>query len=491
MYPWHLNGHRVFQGVLIAQFFMTLAISFFTNTWLSGVLFGVLILGAPLVMIRVLPALAVTRHVSVIATQLFAALHIQQTGGLTFMHFEIFAVMAVITVYRDWRVVISSVLVVAIHHVSFFLLQTSGAGVYIFEATYLLFHVLMIHAAFAIAEGLVLYFISKQSEKEAMAALEISDAISTIMADPGKLNLNVNLNGNSKSIKQFRTLLGAFTSLSKSTIIAASNISEVSKTVFQLSQEVEEASSSATGQVNTIAAATEQMTVNNASVSERAVNVNSLSEESRSSSEEARKVVIRSNEEILSLQQSLSATANTINSLSEKCLQIEAVMASITSISDQTNLLALNAAIESARAGEHGRGFAVVADEVRQLAMRTKENTQQISDITSSLIAESKASVNSVNGCVESSKNVAESSESAKEIIGSVVEKIRELSADMASVSLAITEQSQASEEIARSTNSLSITSNSLTTNAENSAQAVDRLNIEVNSLETELRRFA
>jgi methyl-accepting chemotaxis protein len=233
------------------------------------------------------------------------------------------------------------------------------------------------------------------------------------------------------------------------------------------------------------------MTVNNASVSERAVNVNSLSEESRSSSEEARKVVIRSNEEILSLQQSLSATANTINSLSEKCLQIEAVMASITSISDQTNLLALNAAIESARAGEHGRGFAVVADEVRQLAMRTKENTQQISDITSSLIAESKASVNSVNGCVESSKNVAESSESAKEIIGSVVEKIRELSADMASVSLAITEQSQASEEIARSTNSLSITSNSLTTNAENSAQAVDRLNIEVNSLETELRRFA
>lgn len=491
MYPWHVDGHRVYKGVLVAQFALTLLIAFFTNTWVIGLVFGSIILMVPIVLIKTSPTLALTRHVSVLASQLFAALHIQQTGGLTFMHFEIFAVMAVTTVYRDWRVVASSVAVVAIHHVGFFALQTSGAKVYIFEESYLVFYVLAVHAAFAIAEGIILFFMSKQSEKEALSALEISEAINNIMADPGRLNLNINLNGNTKSIEQFRDLLKAFKSLSQSSVVAANNISEVAKTVFQLAQEVKEASSNATGQVNTIAAATEQMTVNNSSVAERAVNVNSLSEDSRNSSEEARKVVIHSNEEILSLQQNLGETAYTISSLSEKCQQIEAVMASITSISDQTNLLALNAAIESARAGEHGRGFAVVADEVRQLAMRTKENTQQISDITSLLIAESNASVSSVNGCVESSKNVAESSQSAKAIIDSVVDKISELSANMASVSLAITEQSQASEEIARSTNSLAVTSNGLKSNAESSEQAADRLNLEVNDLEAQLARFS
>ncbi|MCB1783128.1 MAG: hypothetical protein KDI13_03965 [Alphaproteobacteria bacterium] len=50
----------------------------------------------------------------------------------------------------------------------------------------------------------------------------------------------------------------------------------------------------------------------------------------------------------------------------------------IGDISAQTNLLSLNATIEAARAGEYGRGFAVVADEVRQLAMKSKENAEQI-----------------------------------------------------------------------------------------------------------------
>lgn len=70
---------------------------------------------------------------------------------------------------------------------------------------------------------------------------------------------------------------------------------------------------------------------------------------------------------------------NAIDSLSQSVDSVGVIVDVISAIADQTNLLALNAAIEAARAGEHGRGFSVVADEVRQLAGKTQDSLNQVS----------------------------------------------------------------------------------------------------------------
>ncbi|WP_339524424.1 methyl-accepting chemotaxis protein [Pseudomonas sp. EA_35y_Pfl2_R111] len=139
-----------------------------------------------------------------------------------------------------------------------------------------------------------------------------------------------------------------------------------------------------------------------------------------------------------------------VNDLANSTQSIGSVADVITSIAEQTNLLALNAAIEAARAGEQGRGFAVVADEVRSLASRTRESTEQIHQIISSLRAGAERAVVTAGKGEAISKQSVESVESVRSAldgISAAVSRITGMSQQMASAS---EEQSHVAEDISR-----------------------------------------
>ncbi|WP_206482897.1 methyl-accepting chemotaxis protein [Thalassotalea sp. G2M2-11] len=92
-----------------------------------------------------------------------------------------------------------------------------------------------------------------------------------------------------------------------------------------------------------------------------------------------------------------------IHSLAESVKSVGTIVDVISSIAEQTNLLALNAAIEAARAGQHGRGFSVVADEVRQLAGKTQESLNQVSDRLAQLNQASDTLQSCINGIEQAS----------------------------------------------------------------------------------------
>ncbi len=243
---------------------------------------------------------------------------------------------------------------------------------------------------------------------------------------------------------------------------SASGLTATAERSQELTTAVAAASGEASANVQSVAAATEEMSSS----------IGEISRQVQSSAQIAREAVAQA-----------QRTNGRVGELSKAASRIGDVLELINTIASQTNLLALNATIEAARAGDAGRGFAVVAAEVKALAEQTANATSEISQHISGIQAATTESVHAI-----------------KEI-GDTIARMSEISS---SIAAAVEEQGVATKEISRnvqqaangtqrvSSNIVDVQQGTSETEAASSQvlSAAQSLSVESNRLKREVGKF-
>ncbi|OSQ48316.1 methyl-accepting chemotaxis protein [Thalassospira alkalitolerans] len=225
-----------------------------------------------------------------------------------------------------------------------------------------------------------------------------------------------------------------------------------------------------------VATATSQTSVNVQTVS-------AATEELTASSDEIAQQIARSADIANQANDEATRTNETVTGLADAAQKIGDVAKLIGDIAEQTNLLALNATIEAARAGDAGKGFAVVASEVKNLANQTAKATEEINQQILSVQNETGEAVEAIRRISETIAKVADSSTA-------IAAAVEEQHAAIGEISRNVQEAANGTREVSERIETVNDNAGQVSNGTMQLAQTAEKLVAEALSLDEAVETF-
>lgn len=526
--------HRIFSILLAAECIVAIVIAFAwtSRTWVAVEIpnyLSIAILASlasaliPIGLMTMKPFAPVTFHAIAVGQMLFSSIFIFLSGGRIEAHFHIFASLAFLSVYHDWKILLTGTLVVVADHLlrgillpmsifcvrePSFLRALEHGGYVVFEDVILVWSCVLAlrnrhEQADILADSREKTITLHRTQEEYRKSQEIihqreQNSIENLQKHQqyleesaghilqalqrfalGDLTVRVSADSTETFGKIYAGFNTSIHSVARLVQELSTNISQTAKVASILnsaSEQMAATSQEQAAQITQLASAAEEMSRSVNEAAHNADKVNDIMVRTGNGAEQGAQVVQTAMSKMQEIAQVVTNASAVVEKLGSSSAEIGAIVQVIDEIADQTNLLALNAAIEAARAGDQGRGFAVVADEVRKLAERTAQATKQISQTIQQIQRDTAQAVDGIkkgDSEVQAGVTLAQQAGTALE---NIVNNTYQATMMVQATANAIRQQASSSEEIAKSVEHLSVAAQETSTTLTDVARSSEHL---------------